>query len=81
MHGTSRHPIFLLYLGRVFSLGRLIKAERSIVMDGSIHIGLNFALGMDGWEETRLCSEGVTRYDARCCAADLTGSCLVAVTV
>jgi CPA2 family monovalent cation:H+ antiporter-2 len=39
--------LFLLfYLGLEFSLGRLIKAGRSIVMGGSIYIALNFTLGL-----------------------------------
>lgn len=39
--------LFLLfYLGLEFSLGRLIKAGRSIALGGSIYITLNFTLGL-----------------------------------
>jgi CPA2 family monovalent cation:H+ antiporter-2 len=36
----------LLYLGLEFSVGRLVKAGRSIAMGGSIYIGINFTLGL-----------------------------------
>jgi K+:H+ antiporter subunit KhtU len=39
--------LFLLfYLGLEFSLGRLVKAGRLIVVDGTIYIALNFGLGL-----------------------------------
>jgi monovalent cation:H+ antiporter-2, CPA2 family len=43
--------LFLLfYLGLEFSLGRLIKAGRSIALGGTIYIALNFVLGLGyGW--------------------------------
>ncbi|MGN7456070.1 cation:proton antiporter [Paenibacillus pasadenensis] len=36
----------LLYLGLEFSVGRLIKSGKSIVVGGSIYIGINFTLGL-----------------------------------
>ena len=39
--------LFLLfYLGLEFSVGRLIKSGRSIVVGGTIYIGINFTLGL-----------------------------------
>lgn len=43
----GRIGVFLLfYLGLEFSVGRLVKSGRSIVVGGSIYIGINFTLGL-----------------------------------
>jgi monovalent cation:H+ antiporter-2, CPA2 family len=64
--GRAGVLFLLFYLGLEFSVSRLIKAGRSIVMGGSIYIAINFAAGLGyayllGWplKET-LIAAGVT---------------------
>ena len=64
--GRAGVLFLLFYLGLEFSVSRLIKAGRSIVLGGSIYIAINFAVGLGyayllGWPlKEMLVAAGVT---------------------